>query len=161
MTDGHPQWSWPMIPASDRDWWSWPVSFPSYRWRFPAVSYKVFVNGPTCTHGIKICLVGMSPDYFTTTARITTCLAADAFVALMKRAVGTSYNFYKVQYDDDFIVLELDNKFGVILDLPRLERYEPSISYKCWSLKIYAACLPNGYLMASKKSKKWGHRTYA
>ena len=32
------------------------------------------------------------------------------------------------QYDDDFIVLDLDDKFDVILGLPWLRRYEPRVS---------------------------------
>ena len=34
------------------------------------------------------------------------------------------------QYDDDFIVLDLDDKFDVILGLPWLRRYEPRGSWQ-------------------------------
>ena len=50
--------------------------------------------------------------------RMTVCLATDASVTVMKRVVGTTYTLKEVQYDDDSIVLDLDDKFDVILVLP-------------------------------------------
>ena len=51
------------------------------------------------------------------------------------------------QYDDDFIVLDLDDKFDVILGLPWLRRYEPRVSWQHRSVKMPAACASDGHLM--------------
>ena len=56
---------------------------------------------------------------------MTVRLATGASVTVMKRVVGITYTLKGVQYDDDFIILDLDEKFDVILGLPWLRRYEP------------------------------------
>ena len=50
-------------------------------------------------------------------------------------------------YDDDFIVLDLDDKFVVILRLTWLRRYEPCVSWQHQTVKMPAACSSDGYLM--------------
>ena len=50
------------------------------------------------------------------------------------------------QYDDDFIVLDLDDTFDVILGLPWLRRYEPRVSWQHRSVKMPAACSSDGHL---------------
>uniref|UniRef100_A0AAV1TH34 Uncharacterized protein n=1 Tax=Peronospora matthiolae TaxID=2874970 RepID=A0AAV1TH34_9STRA len=52
--------------------------------------------------------------------RMTVCLATGASVKVNKRVVGIHYTREGKQYDDDFIVLDLDDKFDVILGLPWL-----------------------------------------
>ena len=54
--------------------------------------------------------------------KMTVRLATGASVTVIKRVVGISYTLKEVQYDDDFIVLDLDDKFDVILGLPWLRR---------------------------------------
>ena len=62
-------------------------------------------------------------------ANMTVRLATGASVTVMKRIVGITYTLKEVQYDDDFIILDLDDKFGVILGLPWLRRYKPRVSW--------------------------------
>ena len=45
------------------------------------------------------------------------------------------------------IVLELDDKFDVILGLPWLRRYEPWVSWQHRTVKMPAACSSDGHLM--------------
>lgn len=45
-------------------------------------------------------------------------LATGAYVTVTKRIVGIHYTLEGKQYEDDFIVLDLDDKFDVILGLP-------------------------------------------
>ena len=58
----------------------------------------------------------------------------------MKRVVGICYTLKEVQYHDDFIVLDLDDKFDVILGLPWLRRYEPQVSWNRRSVNMPADC---------------------
>ena len=51
-----------------------------------------------------------------------------------------------MQYNDDFIVLDLDDKFDIILGLPWLRRYEPRVSWQHRSVKMPAACSSDGHL---------------
>ena len=44
-------------------------------------------------------------------------LATGASIAVMKRVVGFHYTLEDLQYNDDFIVLNLEDKFDVILGL--------------------------------------------
>ena len=60
--------------------------------------------------------------------RMTMRLATGASVTVMKRVVVITYTLKRVQYNDDFIILDLDDKFDVILGLPWLRRYEPQVS---------------------------------
>ena len=57
-------------------------------------------------------------------------LATVASVTVMKRVVGITYTLKGVQYNDDFIILDMDDKFDVILGLPWLRRYEPQVSWQ-------------------------------
>ena len=78
---------------------------------------------------------------------MTVCLATGASITVEKRVVGIHYTLEGEQYDDDFIVLDLDDKFDVILGLPWLTRYEPRVSWQHRSVKIPAACSSDGHLM--------------
>ena len=53
---------------------------------------------------------------------MTVRLVTGTPVTVMKRVVGISSTLKEVQYDDDFIVLDLDEKFDFILGLPWLRR---------------------------------------
>ena len=55
-------------------------------------------------------------------------LATGASITVAKRVVGIHYTSEGEQYDDDFIVLDLDDQFDIILGLPWLRRYEPKVS---------------------------------
>ena len=79
--------------------------------------------------------------------RMTVRLATCASVTVMKRVVGISHTLKEVQYDDDFIVLDLDDKFDIILGLPWLRRYEPQVIRHRRSVDMTAACSPEGHLM--------------
>ena len=56
-------------------------------------------------------------------------LATGASISLKKRVVGIHYMLKDEQYDDDFIVLDLNDKFDVILGLPWIRRYEPRVGW--------------------------------
>ena len=60
--------------------------------------------------------------------RLTVRLATGASIAVMKSVVGFRYTLKDLQYNDDFIVLDLDDEFDVILGLPWLRRYDPRVS---------------------------------
>ena len=79
--------------------------------------------------------------------RMTVRLAIGASVAVKKRVVGILDTLEGKKYDDDFIVLELDDKFDVILGLPWLRRYEPWVSWQHRTVKMPAACSSDGHLM--------------
>ena len=69
-------------------------------------------------------------DGVTPPTRTTVPLATGASINLRKRVVGLHYTLGGLQYDDDFIVLDLNDKFDVILGLPWLRRYETRVSWK-------------------------------
>ena len=48
------------------------------------------------------------------TVRLATC----ALLTVKKRVIGVHYTLEEEQYDDNFIVLDMDAKFDVILGLP-------------------------------------------
>ena len=79
--------------------------------------------------------------------RMTMRLATGASVTVMKRLVGITYTLKGVQYDDDFIILDLNDKFDVILGLPSLRIYEPKVSWHRRTVDMPAACSPDAYLM--------------
>ena len=58
---------------------------------------------------------------------MTVRLATGASVTVRKRVVGTTYTLKAVQYDDEFVIMDLDDKFDVILGLPWLRRHEPQV----------------------------------
>ena len=62
--------------------------------------------------------------------RMTVRLATGTSITVMKRVVRIHYTRKDLKYDDDFIVLDLDDKFDVILGLPWLRKYEPRISWQ-------------------------------
>ena len=78
---------------------------------------------------------------------MTVRLAIGASVTVMKRVVGILYTLTEVQYDDEFIVLDLGDKFDIILDLPCLRRYEPQVSCYRRSIDMPTACSSNADLM--------------
>ncbi|CAI5745401.1 unnamed protein product [Peronospora destructor] len=78
---------------------------------------------------------------------MTVRLATGASITVEKRVVGIHYTLEGEQYDDDFIVLDLDDKFDVILGLPWLRKYEPRVSWQHRSVKMPAACSSDGHLM--------------
>ena len=47
-----------------------------------------------------------------------------------ERVFGIPYTLKVEQYDDDFIVLDLDDKIDVILGLSWLRRYEPRVIWQ-------------------------------
>ena len=59
---------------------------------------------------------------------MTVCLATGASITVEKRVVRIYYTLEIEQYEDDFIVLDLDDTFDGILGLPWLRRYEPRVS---------------------------------
>ena len=75
---------------------------------------------------------------------MTVRLATGASVTVMKRVVGITYT---VQYDDDFIILDLYEKFEVILGLPWLRRYEPQVSWHRRTVDMPVTCSSDGHLM--------------
>jgi hypothetical protein len=80
--------------------------------------------------------------------RMTVRLATGASVKVMKRVVGLHYTLEGEEYDDEFIVLDLDDKFDVILGLPWLRLYDPQISWRDRSVKISATRASGGHLMS-------------
>jgi hypothetical protein len=82
-------------------------------------------------------------------ARMTVRLATGASVKGMKRVVGLHYKLDGNEYGDDFIVLELDDKFDVISGLPWLRRYDPWISWRHRSVKMPAALTSKDHLMSA------------
>ena len=79
--------------------------------------------------------------------RMMVRLATGASVTVNKRVVGIHYTLEDKQYDDDFIVLDLDDKFDDILGLPWLRKYKPWISWQHRAVKIPAACSSRDHLM--------------
>ena len=96
-------------------------------------------------------------------------LATGASIKVDKRVVGLHYTLQGKGYDDNFIVLDLDDKFDVILGLPWLRKYEPWISGQHRTVKMPAACSSDGHLMnvlerpqacGSTTSERWPHLWY-
>ena len=79
--------------------------------------------------------------------RMTVRLATRASVTVMKRVVGITYTLKGVQYNDDFIILDLDDKFDVILGLPGLRRYEPQVSRHRRTVDMPVTCSPDEHLI--------------
>ena len=79
--------------------------------------------------------------------KMTVRLATGSSITVKKHVVGVHYTLEDEQYDDDFIVLDLDDKFDVILGLPWLRRYEPRLSWQHRSLTIPATCSSYNHLM--------------
>ena len=78
---------------------------------------------------------------------MTVRLATGAYVTVMKRVVGITYTLKGVQYDDEFIGLDWDDKFDVILGSPWLRKYEPQFSWHRRTVDMPSACSPDGHLM--------------
>ena len=74
-------------------------------------------------------------------------LAIGASIAVMKRVVGFHYTLKDLQYNDDLIVLNLDDKFDVILVLLWLRRYEQRVSWQHRTVKMPATCSSDCHLM--------------
>ena len=77
---------------------------------------------------------------------MTERLATGASITVMKLVVGFQYMIEYLQ-NDDFIVLDLDDKFDVILGLPWLRRYDPRVSWQHQTVKIPATFSSEGHLM--------------
>ena len=71
-------------------------------------------------------------------------LATGASVTVMKRVVGITYTLEGVQYNDDFIILDLDDKFDAILDC----RGSESTSHKSSGIDEQSICLSLVHQMA-------------
>ena len=74
-------------------------------------------------------------------------LALGASIAVMKRVVGFHYTLEDLHYNDDLIVLDLDDKFDIISGLPWLRRYAPRVSWKHRTVKMPVTCLSDGHLL--------------
>ena len=62
--------------------------------------------------------------------RMKVRLATGVSVTVNIRVVAIHYMLEEKKYDNEFIVLDLDDKFDVILGLPWLRRYELGISWQ-------------------------------
>jgi hypothetical protein len=67
---------------------------------------------------------------------LTVRLATGAIVKLRKRVVALHYALQGKQYDDNFIVLDLDDKFDAILGMPWLKKHEPQVNWTTKSLSL-------------------------
>ena len=85
--------------------------------------------------------------------RMTVRLATGTSVIVMKRVVGITYTLKEVQYDDDFIILDLDDKFDVILGLPWLRRYV----HKSAGIAEVSICMPLVHQMAIRSTSRSVH----
>jgi hypothetical protein len=54
----------------------------------------------------------------------------------MKRVVAIRYTLQGKQFDDDFIVLDLDDKYDVILGMPWLKHHEPKVDWTSKSISF-------------------------
>ena len=72
--------------------------------------------------------------------RMTVRLATGASNTVKKRVVGNHYKLKGEQYDDIFIILDLDDKFDAILGLNWLMRYEPRVSWQHRLVTKAATC---------------------
>uniref|UniRef100_A0AAV1T2G8 CCHC-type domain-containing protein n=1 Tax=Peronospora matthiolae TaxID=2874970 RepID=A0AAV1T2G8_9STRA len=79
--------------------------------------------------------------------RMTACLATGASVTVNERVVGIHYTLEGKQYDDEFVVLDVDDRFDVILVRPWLRKYQPWVSWQHQSVKMPAVCSSDGHLM--------------
>ena len=86
-------------------------------------------------------------ERFTISMRLTVRLATGASILVMKSVVGFHYTLEDLQYNDDFIVLDLEDKFDVILGLLWLRRYEPRVSWQHRIVKMHVTCSLYGHLM--------------
>ena len=78
---------------------------------------------------------------------MTVCLATGASITVEKCVVGMHYTLEGEQNEDDFIVLDLDDKFDIILKLHCLSRYEPRVSWQHRTVKMPATCLSDVHLI--------------
>ena len=79
--------------------------------------------------------------------RINVRLATGASINVKKRVVRIHYTLDDEQYDDDFFVLDLDDKFYIILGLPWLRRYEPSVSWQHGLVTMPVTCSSDDHMM--------------
>lgn len=63
-------------------------------------------------------------------------LATGKIVSTRKRVVRLAYTLEGLQLDDDFIVLDLDNKFDVILGMPWLKRHQALVDFTQGTVKL-------------------------
>jgi RNase H-like domain found in reverse transcriptase/Reverse transcriptase (RNA-dependent DNA polymerase)/Integrase zinc binding domain/Retroviral aspartyl protease/Chromo (CHRromatin Organisation MOdifier) domain len=63
-------------------------------------------------------------------------LATGATVNVKKRVVKLDYTYQGVNLHDDFIVLDLDDKFDVILGMPWLTKHQPIVDWKQRSVTL-------------------------
>ena len=79
--------------------------------------------------------------------RMTVRLETGASVIVMKRVVGVTYILKEVQYNGDFIILDLGDKFDVILGLTWLRRYDPQVRWHRRTVDMPVACSPDVHLI--------------
>jgi predicted aspartyl protease len=63
-------------------------------------------------------------------------LATGKVVTTRKRVVHVAYTLDGLQLDDEFIVLDLDDKFDVILGMPWLRRHRPVVDWTRGSVQL-------------------------
>ncbi|KAI9923181.1 hypothetical protein PsorP6_000442 [Peronosclerospora sorghi] len=56
-------------------------------------------------------------------------LATGATVTIPKRVIKTRFELNELSFEDEFIVLDLDDKFDVILGIPWMSKFKPSIDW--------------------------------
>ena len=79
-------------------------------------------------------------------ARMTVHLEKAASITAEQHVVEIHYTLKDEQYDDDFIVLGLDDMYDVILGVPWPRRYEPRVRWQHRSVKTFTTCSSNGQL---------------
>ena len=72
--------------------------------------------------------------------RIKVRLATGVFVKVMKRVVGIAYTLKEVQYNDEFIILDLDDIFDIILGFAVAQKVRATSQLTSTNSR-YACCL--------------------
>lgn len=85
-------------------------------------------------------------------------LANGSSVKMSKRTVRLTMNFEDFRGEADFILLDLDDKFDIILGTPWLKQYQPSIDWESMSVSVDASST-NGLRCSTEDVKTviWAH----
>uniref|UniRef100_K3X128 Reverse transcriptase domain-containing protein n=1 Tax=Globisporangium ultimum (strain ATCC 200006 / CBS 805.95 / DAOM BR144) TaxID=431595 RepID=K3X128_GLOUD len=68
-------------------------------------------------------------------------LANGSTVKMPKRVVRLAMKYEDFRGEDEFILLDLDDKFDIILGMPWLKRYQPSIDWMKMKISVDKSCI--------------------
>uniref|UniRef100_K3WX83 Reverse transcriptase domain-containing protein n=1 Tax=Globisporangium ultimum (strain ATCC 200006 / CBS 805.95 / DAOM BR144) TaxID=431595 RepID=K3WX83_GLOUD len=83
-------------------------------------------------------------------------LANGSTVKMPKRVVRLAMKYEDFRGEDEFILLDLDDKFDIILGMPWLKRYQPSIDWMKMKISVDKSCIADLSCMTTDEMTNGG-----